>query len=388
LSTVLVISFSDLASDPRVDRQIGALRARYDVVAAGLGAPAYEDVAFVDITTPRRSIPGRAMGVARRLLRDYEAVYWTHPANRAVLSQLQEVTADAVVANDVRALPLGLALGRPVVFDAHEYAPDEFGDELWWRLVMRPLVHWQCRRYIPRTAAMMTVSKGIADAYERFAGVRGSVVTNAPPYADLRPTPVHEPLRILHHGAAVRGRGLEEMLRVAELLDGRFTVDFVLVEGSSGYRDALITRASRNPRVRFPRPVAMRELVQMANGYDIGLYMLQPHNFNQRHALPNKFFEFIQARLALAVGPSPEMAGLVRRYGCGVVAADFSPEGLAAELNALDQRQIAEFKKASHAAAAELSAERNAGVILGLVDAALAGAAGTPTTTRAGGAAS
>jgi hypothetical protein len=165
---------------------------------------------------------------------------------------------------------------------------------------------------------------------------------------------------------------MEEMLRVADLLDDRFSVDFVLVEASPGYRDELVARASHNPRVRFPPPVAMRDIVQMANSYDIGLYLLQPTNFNHLHALPNKFFEFIQGRLALAVGPSPEMARVVRSYGCGVVASDFTPEALAAALNGLDATQIAAFKQASHAAAATLSAERDGESVLSLVGSALA----------------
>ena len=57
----------------------------------------------------------------------------------------------------------------------------------------------------------------------------------------------------------------------------------------------------------------MHELPRMANDYDVGLYLLPPTNFNQRYALPNKFFEFIQGRLAIAIGPSPEMAKLVER---------------------------------------------------------------------------
>jgi hypothetical protein len=116
----------------------------------------------------------------------------------------------------------------------------------------------------------------------------------------------------------------------------------------------------------------MRELVSMANAYDVGLFLLPPNNLNRRYALPNKFFEFVQARLAVAVGPSPEMAALVRRHGLGVVAADFTPEALAAELNSLDADQIAGFKLASDAAACELSAERNAEAILSAIDTALA----------------
>jgi hypothetical protein len=385
LARVLVISFSDLSSDPRVDRQIAALLARHEVTAAGLAPPAHGGVAFVDIATPQLGLLDGGLGVARLLAHRFDAAYWRHPKNREVFRRLRGARADLVLANELAALPIALSLGPPVLLDAHEFAPEEFSDRLWWRTLIAPYVDWQCRRYLPQVAVMTTVGEAIADAYEGSYGVRAAVVTNAPPYAALEPIPVREPIRVLHHGAAQPRRGLEEMLRLVDLLDDRFSVDFVLAEDSSGYRDRLVARSKGNPKVRFPAPVPMRDLVRTANGYDIGLYLLPPTNFNQLYALPNKFFEFIQGRLAVAVGPSPEMAGLVRRYGCGVVAAEFSPEALAAELNCLDARQIAAFKKASHSAAAELCAERNAERILGVVDRALAFASGEQTAAvRAG----
>jgi hypothetical protein len=358
--------------DPRVDRQIAALLTRHDVVAAGLGPSAHEGVEFIDISTPPLGLLQGGIGVARLLAHRFEAAYWKHPKNREVLRRLGDIPADVVLVNELAALPIGLRLGASVVLDAHEFAPEEFSDSLWWRTLIAPYAEWQCRRYLPEVAAMTTVGEAIAAEYARQYGVRAAVITNAPPYAELEPTPVDAPIRILHHGVAQRGRGLDEMLQLADLLDERFTVDFVLMPDSSGFRDELIGRARQNPRVDFPPPVPMKELVRMANGYDVGLFLLPPNNFNRRHALPNKFFEFVQGRLAVAVGPSPEMAGLVRQYGCGVVAPDFTPEALAAELNSLDAAQIAAFKRASHSAAAELCAERNAEVILQTIDTALA----------------
>jgi glycosyl transferase family 4 len=372
LARVLVISFSNLASDPRVDRQLTVLLARHEVTAAGLAAPTHDGLEFVDISTPPLGLVEGGLGVARLLAHRFEAAYWRHPKNCEVLRRLQGVAADVVLANDLAALPIALSLGPPVVFDAHEFAPDELSDRLWWRTLIAPYVEWQCRRYLPQAAAMTTVGGAIADEYERSYGAQAAVVTNAPPYADLHPRPVVEPIRVLHHGIAQRGRGLEEMLHLAGLLDDRFTVDFVLAGGSSRFRDELVGQARDNARVTFPPPVPMRELVSMANAYDVGLFLLPPNNLNRRYALPNKFFEFVQARLAVAVGPSPEMAALVRRHGLGVVAADFTPEALAAELNSLDADQIAGFKLASDAAACELSAERNAEAILSAIDTALA----------------
>jgi hypothetical protein len=376
VTRVLVFSFSDLASDPRVDRQIGFLLTRYDVVAAGLGPPRHQVTQFVDISLPSSPMLGEALRGVRLVARRYEALYWKDPRYRGLLDALVALRPDVVLANDLSTLPLALRLGAPVVFDAHEYAPCEFSERWWWRVLVRPYRMDQCRRYIPQVSAMTTVGDAIADAYERDTGVHAGIVTNAPARADLNPTPVHEPVRILHHGGAQPGRGLEEMIRVADFLDERFTLDFVLAENTPGYREQLIRRARRNARVRFPEPRPMHELVRMANDYDIGLYSLPPVNFNQRHALPNKFFEFVQARLAVAIGPSPEMARLVNRYAFGAVASDFRPESVAAAISALDAPAISALKAAAHVAADELCSERNSKAVLDAVESALAHARG------------
>jgi hypothetical protein len=75
-------------------------------------------------------------------------------------------------------------------------------------------------------------------------------------------------------------------------------------------------------------------------------------------ALPNKFFEFVQARLAVAIGPSPEMARLVRQYGFGVVSDSFDARELATRIAALTPKDIERLKHRSDSASAELNASR------------------------------
>ena len=111
----------------------------------------------------------------------------------------------------------------------------------------------------------------------------------------------------------------------------------------------------------------MQRLPHTLNAYDIGFYILKPISFNTLHALPNKFFEFVQARLMVAIGPSPEMAAYVERYGLGVVAKDFTPESMAAALSDLTQERIMEYKMNAHKCAWELSSEPNNEKILALV---------------------
>ena len=111
--------------------------------------------------------------------------------------------------------------------------------------------------------------------------------------------------------------------------------------------------------VRIIPPVSMQQIVPFTNHYDIGLFLCPPMNFNLRYALPNKLFEFIQARLTVAIGPNIEMKKVVEKYDCGLVASDFQPQTLAKALNALTVDKIMYYKEQAHKAALELNADTN-----------------------------
>jgi hypothetical protein len=166
---------------------------------------------------------------------------------------------------------------------------------------------------------------------------------------------------MIHHGAAIRSRRLELMIDMMQYLDQRFRLDFMLVGNDRKYVAELQSRAADDTRVRFLEPVPMPDICRATNQYDLGLFLLPPTNFNYRFALPNKLFEFIQARLAIAIGPSPEMARIVNDYKLGVVSQSFEPRELAELLNAMTHDQLWQYKQAAHAAAGQLCFESVAG---------------------------
>jgi hypothetical protein len=61
-------------------------------------------------------------------------------------------------------------------------------------------------------------------------------------------------------------------------------------------------------RVIFHKPVPTKEISANVNRYDIALVVIPPITENELHALPNKFLESIQGRLAIVTGPNPRMA--------------------------------------------------------------------------------
>lgn len=375
--TAVVLSFSDLARDPRVNRQIRFLRERYRVVAAGYADPRVEGVEFVPVRLRGKSAAGRIASAVQLLTGRFERYYWRQHHVLDLAERLAGVRADVILANDIDTLPLALRVAgdAPVVFDAHEYAPLEFEDRLFFRLFLQRYRTYLCRTYIPRTAGMATVCESIAAAYERDTGVRPVVVLNAPDYEPLEPmarAPGDRTIRLVHHGGANPSRELDRMIRMMDHLDERFTLDLLLVEaGGGGYIAKLKRLARGNDRIRFLDPVPMRELPRFLNAYDVGIFILPPTNFNYRYALPNKLFEYIQARLAVAVSPAPEMARVVRATGCGVVSRDDSPRAMAEALRTLDLERILDYKRRAHEAAATLNADQARAGVLALVDRAL-----------------
>jgi len=286
-----------------------------------------------------------------------------------VVQRLADRRFDVVIANDVETLPLAFEFpGSPkVIFDAHEYAPRHFEDKKMWRLFFQDFNTWLCKKYIPLTAAMTTVGKGLANEYEKHFHVAPVVITNANNYINLSPSPMMDNrIRLVHHGIATPSRKLELMIEMMSMLDQRFTLDLILMvpgfasKKTRQYIDDLRRMAQSDPRINIIPPVSSSEVVTTVHKYDVGVFLIPPINFNYQNTLPNKLFDFIQARLGVAIGPTPEMAQIVTQYNTGVVSKDFTPQSLAVELNKLTKSDVENYKRNSGKAAGELNAEANA----------------------------
>lgn len=371
MSKVLLISFSPIRRDPRVMRQVRLLEAMSELTVVGLGEAPDTQAEFVSIHKSASPLLRKLAWGLKLLVGAHESFYWSQPHVMQALQSLQSTQADIIIANDLSALPLALRLarGRPVIFDAHEYSPGEHDNEIVWRLTLGSFNRAFCAKYLPQATTMLTVCKGIADEYARHYRVRPLVLHNAPAFQDLKPSPLEKDrIRMIHHGVASSARHLEVMIDMMAYLDERFSLDFMLMEAEPGYLAQLRDRASADKRIRFLDPVAMPEICARINTHDLGVYLLPPDNFNHRHALPNKFFEFVQARLAVAIGPSPEMADLIRQYGCGIVSDSFDPRDLAQCLSALDSHELNRMKLAADRAAQELCFENEGRVLAGEVN--------------------
>jgi glycosyltransferase involved in cell wall biosynthesis len=376
----LVISLSDLGQDARVARHVAALRTHWHVTTAALAPSRWDDVEHVALPAAAATAPG---AVAARALAGMSTAWaalrrrrWIAPAAAeprldrltvddgrlaACEQALRGVPADVAVVNDLAMLPVvERALpGVPIVYDAHEYGPGQEAPSLRWRATGRPYTRYLLARHAARAAAITTVSNGIADLYERDLGVRPAVITNAAPHIALQPTPVGDPIRLVHWGMAHPRRGLDVLIDALRGLGDGYRLDLYLVGPDAELR-RLRARTRGDSRIALHPPLPAQSLAVEGNRYDVGVHVLPPVNLNHVHALPNKLFEFLQARLAFVVGPSPEMAALARETGAGVVTAGFEAEQLRDTLAALTGAEIAACKLAADAAAGRWTEEAGA----------------------------
>lgn len=353
---LLIISFSKIVSDARVLKQVKMFSEDYEVVTCGYGPTPEGAVKHYSI--PDEHVYWRR-SQALTILRSYKKAYWSSPAVRWAKQALAGEQFDCILADDIDSVGLALSLNPKygVHADLHEYSPREKEDVLRWRLFVAPYMRWQVRRFVTKAKSSSTVGQYIADEYQRKFGITPSLVTNATPYANLTPTELHEPIALVHSGAARDDRFLELMVEAVRRLPNRFTFDLYLTPNNPAYLEQLRQDVANDPHITVHDAVPYAELIPTLNRYDVGIHLLPPVNFNNKWALPNKFFDFVQARLGLVIGPSPEMARLVREHELGYVASDFTVDALVDALKKLDAEQVRRFKSNSHQAAHELSAE-------------------------------
>lgn len=403
-----LVSISPIADDPRVRRQGDAFYdLGWDVKAFGLqskveSAPAWsietpEDARRLP-TPPTMPLTGYKTGGLRRLamipaalaeryavrahrhddaynlrlLRVFfdkelaETVYWTlNSTFWDIYALASRQKADLWLGNDWTSLPIIARIageqGVPYVYDTHEFAAEEFNERKLWRYTQRPIRLETERRFIRDAAVVTTVSTGIAERLQTIHGLpeKPQAVRSTPAYQKVPTRVTGERIRVLYHGAVWHHRGLEECIRSVALWRPEY--DFT-IRGpvSDDYRQSLeaeIDKAGVRGRVEIVPPVPMTRLVQEASAFDVGLFALPGHSLHNEYALPNKFFEYTMAGLALCVSDLPEMAALVRQYHHGKTFHGVAPDVIAAAVNGLTRTKIDEMKQNALKAAQDLSWE-------------------------------
>ncbi|AVL96692.1 hypothetical protein AB0O70_04715 [Microbacterium paraoxydans] len=380
----LLLSYSDIETDPRVRRQVDWLISDgWEVETLGLGGHPSPQVVEHHVLGPAPRWTTTRWGtlVAQFLL--------TAPARfrATVTSRIPEELRARVrsgrygliVFNEYEFTPwvddrrdfTPEALAGSLHLDLHEYRrTDRRRDTIGGRLTAG---HYRwVRRHIGDAAftSRTVVCAPIGELYaEEFGFPAPAVVQNAPPFVAQEPSPVDEgEIRMLFHGMPSMHRGFTEILDAMRTLPPRFSMTFMIMPNAFMHgwlRDQIAAHPARD-RLHIVPPAPMREIAERVNEYDMEIIFYRPREKNLEFALPNKFFESIQGRLAIVVADGRTMAPIVREWQNGVVVTSgYEGDDLASALQGLTAADVEQMKRGSHAAAERLNAAAEGRSFLG-----------------------
>lgn len=379
MTRIALVCVSPLQHDSRVLRHAALLAgAGYEVrIFAQAPLPATPPAPVTVIPGPGSNTRVRLGMVLRQapaslLSASADLLYWLSPSRLTTRRDLLRFKPDLVIANDWRALPLAFAAkrgcGARIIYDSHEFAPEEFADSWRWRLLARQHVVRIEDRYIREADAIATVSDGIADALaQRYGLARPTVISNTPAWQATTFRSTTRPITVLYHGAIVPRRGLETLIESVS----RWREEFRLVirgPAQGGFDQHLRNLAGPfGERIALEPPVPPDQLISTAAQADIGIFLLSNSTTHARFAMPNKIFEYMQAGLMVISSDLPEIRRMIEAAGCGTLLSDDSPEGIATCLAGLDAARIDACKRAALARAQDLNFEAEGGKLLALV---------------------
>lgn len=398
-----IFSYTPVTSEPRVLRQAEALiKSGWQVVVFGLeGKPAKTpEWSFVKLPSdalPYATVFRRLLGGLRMeglILTRYGLFtvikFWgaklyhsSNPIWRWIEAEVNRFIAlnshmapSLVISHDYFTANLGYLSARifkaKFVVDCHEYARGQFMHDERWVKHIRPYIIAFQDYYLAQADGVTTVCEGIADLLDAEQELkRKVVVVRSVPFSNIQPfRPTGDTIRVLYHGEIHYIRGIHKAIKSMRLWRAEFEL---VVRGNSSieyleYLKTLARECGVEKRVHFEPAVAFNEIIPAANKADIGYFVHKDLSPQKRFVLPNKYFEYVMAGLALCVSDLPEMSRLLKQYKFGLLVPDYTEQDIANTINSFTRESIDRMKQASIKAAVELNWEKEQYRMLGLYE--------------------
>ncbi|HBE43470.1 MAG TPA: glycosyltransferase [Bacteroidales bacterium] len=251
---------------------------------------------------------------------------------------------DILVANDLDTLLPNFLVSvlkrKTLVYDSHEYftGVPEIQERPFVKYVWKTIE----KSIFPHLKYVMTVSDSIALQYMHQYGIRPLTVRNCSRSSaginglsakeiGINPGDI---ILILQGGGINVDRGGEELIEAIFLTEGVS----LIIAGSGDVLPVLkkrVTELKLSDRVKFVPKLQWSELMRYTKSADAGLSPDKDTNLNYRYSLPNKLFDYISAGIPVIAGELPEVAGIIRKYDCGLVIPEITPETICSAINNL-----------------------------------------------------
>ncbi len=352
---ILFICAGNPMRNPRSSYLIPLLKQHHHVSVVGAGVDAMADVEIMDCGMDERRGIFQSLWLGVNLaLKRWEKIIFNQDA---IADFLKYREFDLIVCYDLILLPIVLRDKKDarVIFDASFPHQEAWG----LKILFRKFHEHLCKNYLNQASKVTTISSGVKMLCEKYYKVQGEVFYSLLSYHPINPSIVGDHhIRLIYHGIA--SRATEKILALIEHLPEEYSLDLMLIFHGRKKRifEKKIKRLQEKGRkISLIDPLAPDKIIFFLAHYDMGICILEDLALD--YGIPEGFFEYIQARLALAIYPHQEMGVFLQRYQNGVASQEPSPESLAKAILTLDRQKIMQMKIKSHIAAQILNSKRN-----------------------------
>lgn len=332
---IACIGYNRVMQDARVIKAAEALRRTYQPVLLGMadsgGYKCVVENGLIGVCCPNPEL------ILRKLeFEDDDRLAATLELQSILLAPIVKALRPKLIhGHDAMGLQCGALLklwlqddgiAAPLIYDAHEYV-----------LGLEPTPHTQAMvamegRSIKASDGLITVSQSILSALRHDYGYEkpGCLAFNCPPKGSRAAVGMPNLKTRLGLGAATPlgvwtgsvsfGTGAHTFMAALQFLPD-LHLAFLTSPVGSFFRDLLdlAQRSGCADRVHAVPTVDFRVVPDAIVGADFGFVGFIPFMGNHEFAMPNKFFEYLQAEIPLVVSNLLEMGSFVARHGIGEV---------------------------------------------------------------------
>ncbi len=328
MKRISISVINDLVTDQRVRRMIGTLL-KEDSEVFLIGRLLPNSLPMPDVSYRYK-----------RLRRGFRKgpLFYAFFNTRLFFILLFKKRPDLLISNDLDTLLANFLVSKirriPVLYDSHEYFTEV--PELIHRPATKKVWERIEGRILPKLTYAITVSDSIAAEYSKKYATKFRVVRNLSEARIPESDPAfhdHYPSRykLIYQGALNLGRGLELLINSMQWMQDTM----LLIAGDGDIRidlQKLVQELKVTDKVIFLGKMPPQMLHKITSQCDLGISLEEDLGLNYRMALPNKIFDYIQARIPVLCSDLPEMRNLVEKYQVGEIVRDREPGKISSQI--------------------------------------------------------
>ncbi len=331
---IIVSVISDIVTDQRVQKECNTFHEMgYDVLLIGRKSGRKFNLNQLDYKVFRFS----------NLFRRGPLMYLVF--NIQLFFYLLFKKANVLWANDLDTLLPNFLISRlkntKLVYDSHEYFTQSV-----YKNTSRKMWEKLERFLFPKLKNVVTVSNSIKKVYEDKYKVPVTVIRNVPYKIIDEPNtrkiilPANKKILVMQGMGLNENRGCEEALQAMQFLTDDFILYFI---GGGTVLDKLkqmVTDLNLSEKVTFIDALPYNEMMEYTKQSFLGLIFEKIDvTDHHRFALPNKFFDYINAGIPVLSSKATEIKLLIEKFRVGDLLDSLDPGEIAGKIISISKNE-------------------------------------------------